>query len=108
MATLDDLKKAVIDGEDVLVEELTQKAIDEGVSPEVILNDGLIGGMDVVGQAFKDGTMFVPEVMMTAAAMAARSRRGRRGRSFWARWKATCTISARNSSPSCSTARATT
>ncbi len=69
MATLDDLKKAVIDGEDVLVEELTQKAIDEGVSPEVILNDGLIGGMDVVGQAFKDGTMFVPEVMMTAAAM---------------------------------------
>ena len=45
MATLDDLKKAVIDGEDVLVEELTQKAIDEGVSPEVILNDGLIGGM---------------------------------------------------------------
>ena len=69
MATLDDLKKAVIDGEDVLVEELTQKAIDEGVSPDVILNDGLIGGMDVVGQAFKDGTMFVPEVMMTAAAM---------------------------------------
>lgn len=71
MATLDKLKDAVIDGEDELVEELTQKAIDEGLDVQVILNEGLVGGMDVVGQAFKKGEMFVPEVMMTAAAMKA-------------------------------------
>ena len=71
MATLKDLKQAVIEGEEEEVESLTQDAIDEGIDVQEILNDGLLAGMDVVGKEFKEGSMFVPEVMMTAAAMKA-------------------------------------
>lgn len=69
MSTLTDLKNAVIEGEDEITLELTQQAIDEGVEPLEIISDGLIAGMDVVGKRFKDGEMFVPEVLMTATAM---------------------------------------
>jgi 5-methyltetrahydrofolate--homocysteine methyltransferase len=69
MSTLKDLKDAVMSGEEEDVAELTQQAIDEGIAADEILNDGLIAGMNVVGKKFKDGEMFVPEVLMTAAAM---------------------------------------
>lgn len=69
MSTLSELKDAVIDGDDELVLELTKKAVDEGSDPMEIINDGLIGGMNVVGKEFKEGTMFVPQVLMTANAM---------------------------------------
>lgn len=69
MAILDDLKQATMDGEEELVIELTQKAIDEGIDPMEIINDGLIAGMGVVGARFKAGEMFVPQVLMTANAM---------------------------------------
>lgn len=69
MAILDDIKQAVVDGEIDEIEELVQSAIDEGIEPDVIINQGLIGGMDIVAPLFADGEMFVPEVMESADAM---------------------------------------
>lgn len=49
--------------------ELTQQAINEGLEPNSIIDDGLILGMSIVGELFGKGQMFVPEVMMAAKAM---------------------------------------
>jgi 5-methyltetrahydrofolate--homocysteine methyltransferase len=57
------------EGEDETVVELVQKALDQGMAPEEILHGGLIAGMDEVGQDFKSGELFVPEVLIAARAM---------------------------------------
>lgn len=49
--------------------ELIEKAIEEGLPTEDILNNGLIKGMSVVGRKFKDGEIFIPEVLIAARAM---------------------------------------
>jgi 5-methyltetrahydrofolate--homocysteine methyltransferase len=46
--------------------KLVNEALESGLSPKEILNDGLIKGMDVVGQLFKDNEIYVPEVSMAA------------------------------------------
>jgi 5-methyltetrahydrofolate--homocysteine methyltransferase len=51
------------------VEELTQEAIDEGMGPEDILNNGLVVGMDEVGRRFRENEYFVPDVLIAAKAM---------------------------------------
>ncbi len=66
-----DLSQAVIAGQEARVKELTQAAIDSGVEPLAIINEGLIAGMNVVGASFKSGQMFVPEVLMSARTMGA-------------------------------------
>src|SRR6056297_3537418 len=53
------------------VSNMTQEAIDEGLDPREILDNGLIAGMDVVGQRFKACEMFIPEVLRSAKAMSA-------------------------------------
>lgn len=60
---------AVVSGDEAKVKELTQKLIDAGSDPLDIINKGLIAGMDIVGSRFKNGEMFVPEVLMAAKAM---------------------------------------
>jgi len=57
------------DGEDQEVAQLVQKALDQGMAAEEILQDGLIAGMDEVGKDFKAGELFVPEVLIAARAM---------------------------------------
>lgn len=52
---------------DVVV--LVQQAVEEGVSAETILKDGLLAGMDVIGRKFRDNEIFVPEVLVAARAM---------------------------------------
>ncbi len=56
-------------GEDQVVAELVQKALDQGLPPGEILKGGLIAGMDEVGRDFKAGDLFVPEVLIAARAM---------------------------------------
>ena len=51
------------------MEELTRLALDEGVVANEILSKGLLAGMDVVGERFKQGDMFIPEVLYSAKAM---------------------------------------
>jgi len=51
------------------VKELVQKALDEGVAPQDILNNGLLGGLDIIGGKFKRNEVFVPQVLIAARAM---------------------------------------
>ena len=53
------------------VKTLVQQALDEGVNPKEILNDGLLSGMMIVGEKFKNNQVFVPEVLVAARAMSA-------------------------------------
>jgi len=71
VADFEKMADAVINGKQDLVDELTQKAVDEGTEPNEIINKGLINGMNIVGKRFKAGDMFVPEVLMSAKAMKA-------------------------------------
>lgn len=50
------------------VKELIEKALNECMDPSDILHKGLLAGMDVVGIKFKNGELFVPEVMISADA----------------------------------------
>ncbi len=69
MADLQVIADAVIGGDRDTVAELAQGAIDEGVKPEDIINEGLIAGMNVVGVKFKANEFYVPEVLIAARAM---------------------------------------
>ena len=60
------LQNALISGNgDALIQE-TQKAVDAGTEPHKILNEGLIAGMEVVGEKFKNEELYVPEVINIA------------------------------------------
>lgn len=51
------------------VKELVQKAVDDGLPAAQILNEGLISGMTVIGEKFKNNEVYVPEVLIAARAM---------------------------------------
>ncbi|MHA1548372.1 MAG: corrinoid protein [Alphaproteobacteria bacterium] len=68
---LQDIAAAVIDGDNTLSDELTVKALADGVTAEEVMDDGLIGGMGIVGVKFRENLMFVPEVLACARAMKA-------------------------------------
>jgi len=69
MADYDVLKEAIIGGDDKQVEAEVRKALDGGADASDIMANGLIGGMGVVGQRFKAGEMFLPEVLLSADVM---------------------------------------
>jgi methanogenic corrinoid protein MtbC1 len=50
-------------------DELTKKAVDEGVNPDDILKKGLVVGMEKIGVKFRENKVFVPQVLMSAKAM---------------------------------------
>ena len=56
-------------GKAKIVKELVTQAVEEGISPEQILNEGLLSGMNVVGEKFKNNEIYVPEVLVAARAM---------------------------------------
>jgi len=56
-------------GDDEEVYKLTQQAINEKISPKEILDKGLISGMNVVGEKFKNFEIFLPDVLLAAKAM---------------------------------------
>jgi corrinoid protein of di/trimethylamine methyltransferase len=51
------------------VKELVQQALDAGVKPAEILDQGLLSGMSIVGERFKNNEVYVPEVLVAARAM---------------------------------------
>jgi len=65
------MSKAVIEGELGEIAGLTQSALDAGIAPQDVLERGLMAGMEVVGGRFRDGEMFVPEVLLSAKTMSA-------------------------------------
>ncbi|MFW6448623.1 MAG: corrinoid protein [Halobacteriota archaeon] len=66
---LADLQQAIIDLEKERVVDLTQAAIDAGLDPLDILQDGLTAGVKVVGDKFGRGEVFLPELAMAAECM---------------------------------------
>ncbi len=66
---LTEISDAIIAGNIGVMADLTEDALDDGLSPQTILDDGLMPGMDYVGVEFKAGRMFVPEVLRSARAM---------------------------------------
>ena len=62
---------ALVECDEPKVLELVQNAVDEGVAAKEILNQGLISGMDIVGEKMENEDMFIPEVLMAAKAMSA-------------------------------------
>lgn len=57
------------DGLQEEIEEATNIFLERGWSPSKVLDDALVGGMNIVGVDFRDGILFVPEVLMAANAM---------------------------------------
>jgi methanogenic corrinoid protein MtbC1 len=51
------------------VEEATHIFLERGWSAEKVLNDALVEGMRIVGIDFRDGILFVPEVLLAANSM---------------------------------------
>ncbi len=64
-----DLQEAIINGSKPQAIALTKELLTEKVSPQAILNEGLIEGMSEVGDRFKCGDYFVPEMLIAARAM---------------------------------------
>ncbi len=71
MADMQAISTAVKDGRKKIVEKLVTEALEEGVSAETILNKGLVVGMTELGELFKNGEVYVPEVLVAARAMKA-------------------------------------
>jgi len=69
MSVLDDLNKSVVEMDVEKAEELAQKALDEGLEAEKILNESLVPAMDFVGEQYENGKRFVPEMLLSAKAM---------------------------------------
>jgi 5-methyltetrahydrofolate--homocysteine methyltransferase len=64
-----EINTSVINGDADKVEELTRQALEQGVGVKTILNEGLISAMDVVGQRFESGELFIPEMLIAGNAM---------------------------------------
>jgi len=62
---------SLIEFDEAKVLKLVQNGLDEGVAAKEILNQGLIAGMDVVGEKMENEDMFIPEVLMAAKVMSA-------------------------------------
>ena len=60
MAILEEISTFLQQGRAPKVKELVQQAIDEGIEPQKILEEGLLSGMNIVGEKFKNNEVFVP------------------------------------------------
>ena len=60
---------AIVNGKLEPAVEVTKKAIEKGVPPQVIINNYMIKAMGEVGQRFQDGKAFVPQLLMAGRAM---------------------------------------
>lgn len=69
MVILSEISENLQKGKAKIVKELVQQALDEGSDPEQILNEGLLAGMTIVGEKFKNNEVYVPEVLVAARAM---------------------------------------
>ena len=68
---MQEIAYALITGDNNEVDRLTKEALDSGVPANIVMDDGLISGMAIVGIKFRDNIIFVPEVLISARAMKA-------------------------------------
>lgn len=69
MSILTEISENLQRGKAKIVAELVQTALDEGIAPQDILNEGLLHGMNIIGEKFKNNEVYVPEVLVAARAM---------------------------------------
>ena len=66
---LTEISEQLQKGKAKIVKELVEKALEDGVSVKAILDEGLLHGMGIIGEKFKNNEVFVPEVLVAARAM---------------------------------------
>lgn len=71
MVAFQKIADSIILGNAKLARDLTEQALQDGLSPQEILENGLIAGMNVVGVRFRKNEIYVPEVLISARAMKA-------------------------------------
>lgn len=69
MDILSQIKESLEEGNEEKVFGLTKRAIELNLAPKVILDNGLIAGMDVIGEQFRRQKTFLPNVLLAARAM---------------------------------------
>ena len=69
MQILNQISESLQQGDDEKVFVLTKQAISENLSPKDILDNGLIAGMNIIGEQFRQHEIFLPDVLMSAKAM---------------------------------------
>jgi len=65
------LARAVVEGEEEEAEALVKQALEQGVDPLACINEGLMKGIEEVGDLFSSGVYFLPELIQGASAMKA-------------------------------------
>jgi 5-methyltetrahydrofolate--homocysteine methyltransferase len=63
------IRKAVVDGKHAEIETMVREAIDDKTDLNALINEALIGAMDIVGKKFAANEIFVPEMIASAATM---------------------------------------
>lgn len=66
---LSEISKHLQSGNASMVDSTVRKALEQGLAPGEILSNGLINGMNVIGERFKNNDIFIPEVLIAARAM---------------------------------------
>jgi len=69
MGIFEEIADEVLKGNSASVEVLTKEALSQDISAEEILNNGLVGGMNIVSEKFKNNEIFIPEVLVSAKSM---------------------------------------
>lgn len=69
MKILEEIAEDVVKGNSPSVADLTNKALSQDISAGEVLNKGLVAGMSVVSEKFKNNEIFIPEVLISARAM---------------------------------------
>ncbi|NLB36764.1 MAG: cobalamin-binding protein [Clostridiales bacterium] len=69
MSVLNEISTFLQQGRAPKVKELVSRALEEGYAPQDILSQGLLDGMNIIGEKFRNNEVFVPEVLIAARAM---------------------------------------
>ena len=63
------VQKDILSGDHLSIAEHVVELLEKGVDPDDILQKGMLSAMEVIGERFKDGSVFIPEVLLSARAM---------------------------------------
>ncbi len=69
MESLKRIARSLEAGDDDVVPRLVHQALEEGIAPKTVLDEGLIAGMNVIGERFRIHEIFLPDVLLAAKAM---------------------------------------
>lgn len=69
MKIFEEIADEVVKGNSASVVDLTNKALSQDISAGEVLNKGLVAGMNIISEQFKNNEIFIPEVLISAKAM---------------------------------------